>query len=261
MSVSSSLASIPSFDKNGLDPAQVSLTRLRQLIGLLDNTLRLPSTPRAFSIYLLGLVIIFAGAFLHVLVAAQIMQAEFTLGQLQAEYDAVEQQNGDIIFRIARATNMAELHEQVLAQGYVPVQKREYIFIPEEMTAMTPAAETTLPTDEATSSDVATVAAAATAETTVANEQPVIIARTTNLGGQFARWEEFWSRTWRSSFGGASAAPSITTESAANPASNPKPDSGASAAQPSQAPINFWSVWWEKASEQGSKLIDQFRSQ
>ena len=102
MSVSSPLAAIPSFDNNGLDPTQASLNRLQQVIGMLDSSLRLPNNPRTFTIYLFGLVIVFAGAFMHVLVAAQIMQAEFTLNQLQEEYRSLEQQNGDIIFQIAR---------------------------------------------------------------------------------------------------------------------------------------------------------------
>src|SRR5262245_11239312 len=114
MSVGSSLAPIPTFDNSGLDPAKVSLPRLQQLIGLVDTSLRLPSTPRAFIVYLLGLAIVFTGAFMHVMVAAEIMRAQFTLSQLQAEYTAIDQQNGDIIFQIARDTNMARLHDRVM---------------------------------------------------------------------------------------------------------------------------------------------------
>src|SRR3954470_9258099 len=90
MSVAPTLTSMPAFDNNGVDPALASLNRIQQIIGLLDSTLRLPNTSRAFSIYLLGLGIVFVGAFLHIFVAAQIMQARFTLNQLQEEYRSLE---------------------------------------------------------------------------------------------------------------------------------------------------------------------------
>lgn len=264
ITVSSGLASIPSFDNNGLDPAQASLNRLQQVIGLLDNTLRLPNTPRAFAVYLLGLIIVFAGAFLHVLVAAQIMQAEFTLGQLKEEYSAIEQQNGDIIFKIARDTNMARLHQRVLEAGYVPVQEREYIFVP----SVTIAQAATLAQGNSVNNPAAMSAAVAASDTALATQPAAAVAPQTNEGGgQFALWEEFWAMTWRAAFGRSESpsTPNVTTNVTTNVA-NAAPKSVANntqpaADQPATSSPNFWSVWWEQASDQGSKLLDQFRSQ
>ena len=247
MSVSSPLASMPSFDKNGMDPTQESLNRLQQIIAILDSTLRLPNTPRAFAVYLLGLVIVFAGAFMHVLVAAQIMQAEFTLSQLQDEYLAIEQQNGDIIFKIARDSNMERLHQRVLEMGYVQAEKREYIIVAPDASPSENLASTLTPE---TSAVEATALEAAAPETDVIKSGTQVNANVSaNIsGGQWTRWEEFWSTTLRSATGNTSAAPN-TVSSQTKPASS-------AAANP-----NFWAVWWEQASAQGSKLLDQFSGQ
>lgn len=231
-----SVAALPSFNADGLDQAQLSLNRLQQLISLLDSSLRLPNTPRAFMIYLLGLIIVFAGAFMHVLIAAQIMQAEFTLTQLQEEYLTIEQQNGDIIFQIARDTNLMRLQERVAAQGYVPVQERQYVFVP---------------ADALMDSDVlANASADMPAQSAVA--QPAIAAKaaaplgSANLDaqismGQFARWEEF--------FGIRGSAPSAASSAISGAA-------GVSTDAPA-----FWSTWWEQTTARGSELLNQFRNQ
>jgi hypothetical protein len=252
MSVSSPLAAMPSFDNKGLDPTQVSLSRLQQVIGMLDSSLRLPNNPRAFMVYLLGLAIVFAGGFMHVLVAAQIMQAEFTLNQLQEEYRALEQQNGDIIFQIARDTNMARLQERVTAMGYVPVQEREYVFVPSERLAE-------LATLAQSSTE--TSAIVAPAETTITAQPAAAVMSSANKGiGQFARWEEFWNATWRSATGGAAATmPDMTANSA--PATQSSAEVTPNNTQLAKPSPNFWSVWWGQATEQGSKLLDRFNSQ
>jgi hypothetical protein len=226
---------MPSFDNDGLDPAQVSLNRLQQMIGFLDSTLRLPNNPRAFMVYLVGLAIVFAGAFMHVLIAAQIMQAEFTLSQLQDEFRAIEQQNGDIIFQIARDTNMARLQERVVAEGYVTVQEREYVYVPSEI----PADTGILAADKA----VKPVASAA---------QPVATPATANFRatqekGQFARWEEFWNTTWRSATSSGVAASSSPSVSTASTSISDLPAA------------DFWSSWWEEATSRGAQLLEQFR--
>ncbi|MCC6453488.1 MAG: hypothetical protein IT328_00960 [Caldilineaceae bacterium] len=243
-----------------MDP-QASLNRLQQLIGVLDSSLRLPNTPRTFMIYLAGLAIVFAGAFLHVLVAAQIMQAEFTLSRLQEEYRAIEQQNGDIIFQIARETNMARLQERIIAQGYEPVRDREYVFLPSESLAdvemVEESAQANAAPDALPNSDANPAASSQSAFTAFAAPRlPAVNLPTINLdGSQFARWGEFWNTTWRaaSANAGVNAAPGSTTSSTTNIASS---RANASSATPSQ-----WTTWWEQVTAQGSKLLDQFGSQ
>jgi hypothetical protein len=242
MSVSTSLSAMPSFDKNGLDSAQASLNRLQQLIGLLDSSLRLPNTARAFMIYLVGLAIIFTGAFMHVFVAAQIMQAEFTLHQLQEEYRALEQQNGDIIFQIARDTNMQKLHERAVLEGYVNVEQREYAFAPADVLAET------APLADSSAKNIAPAAAAPSIASSTTRA-----ASTNQSGSQFARWEEFWNTTWQAAIGGT------TTTQSSQAATLSNTQSGKT--QLSKAAPNFWAAWWEQATQQGAKLLDQLHDQ
>ena len=241
-----SVTALPSFDADALDPAQ-SLNRPQQIIDLLDSSLRLPNSPRAFMTYLLGLIIVFAGAFVHVLMAAQIMQAKFELAQLQEEYRAIEQQNGDIIFQIARDSNMNRLQERVLAQGYVQVEEREYVFVAPQMLA---GVENNSTVSNSTVSNSTEAQAANNEETPVASASTQATAAalpsaaTANIGaGQFAQWEEFWRMAWLS-------APSANATM-----------SQASTSQISNAAPAFWSTWWEQTTERGSKLLDQFRNQ
>ena len=115
---------------------------LARLIDTLDRYLRLPSTPRAFMLYLAGLILVFTGALLHVTVAAQVMAAKIELADLNRQYALIEQQNGDLIFRISRHSNVMRLQEQAAGLGYVPATEREYIFVPSESAPAMAAAPT-----------------------------------------------------------------------------------------------------------------------
>lgn len=236
---------LSTFSNRAADPVQASSNGLQQLVGLVDSTLRLPDSPRAFAVYLLGLVIVFIGAFLHVLVAAQIMQAEFKLNQLREEYRVIEQQNGDIIFQIARDTNMQRLHERVLARGYVPVQEREYVF--PSSAALAKLKSPAAPVTEMVAQSV--ISAEAEPVQAVVPQAATQASLTENLGGQFARWEEFWYSTWRA----ATGRPPIATSTGPT-------DLSAGSAQISKSNTNFWAVWWEQASDQGSKFLERFNS-
>jgi hypothetical protein len=253
LSVTAPLGTMPA----GVDPARDSLNRLQQLVDAIDSTLRLPNSPRAFAVYLLGLFIVFIGAFLHVLVAAQIMQAEFTLAQLQEEYRAIEQQNGDIIFQIARDSNMARLHQEIVRAGYVPVKDREYIFVPPTFASGEPGdtADTVAATDDPAllAATPATMDAAQKAAI-VAATQPDLAAtntRTNTSSGQWARWEDFWRNTL-----GLTARELAESQTASTSAITASTATSLSSATP-----NFWAVWWEQASEQGAKLLEQIRGQ
>lgn len=128
--LSAGVTTLPPFDSGALGPSVATLGRLRQLLDLLDRTLRLPSTPRAFMTYLAALILVFAGATLHVFLAAQMLQARVELRQLQLELAKLEEQNGDLAWQIARETNLDHLLERIIAQGYMPASQREYHVIP-----------------------------------------------------------------------------------------------------------------------------------
>ena len=108
-----------------------ALQGLGRFIDTLDRYLRLPSTPQGFMLYLAGLTLVFTGALLQVLVAAQIMAAKIELAALESEIALIEQQNGDLIFEISRYLNFGELQVQALSMGYGPATAREYVFVEE----------------------------------------------------------------------------------------------------------------------------------
>ncbi len=121
----------PPFDQDA-DPTAPAWQGLAHLIDTLDRTLRLPSTPRAFMHYMAALILVFTGALLHVVIAAQVMAAKLELAELERQDALIEQQNGDLIFRIARDFNVIRLQEKAAGQGYVPATEREYVLIPTE---------------------------------------------------------------------------------------------------------------------------------
>jgi hypothetical protein len=126
----SSLSTLaPPFDPHATGASAPALPGLVRLIDTLDRALRLPSTPREFLLFLAGLVLIFTGALLHVLVAAQIMAAEIQLNALDQQAALIEQQNGELTFQIARESNIMELQAQAVSQGYGPATQREYVFV------------------------------------------------------------------------------------------------------------------------------------
>jgi hypothetical protein len=119
------------FDSSPANPS--ALQGLSRLIDTLDRYLRLPSTPQAFTLYLAGLALIFIGALLHVLVAAQIMAAQIQLGGLNSEYALIEQQNGELIFNIARFLSLERIQERAVGLGFGPATERKYVLVPEAL--------------------------------------------------------------------------------------------------------------------------------
>lgn len=151
-SLSSSLA--PSFTPNsfnpsprfvapdaqtGVQPVAPSLRQVTGWVDSLDRAIPLPNSLQSFSIFLVGLILLTAGAFLHVYLAVQVLEAKVQVEQLRKEIVALEQLNGETIFAIARETNLVRLQEQVVAHGYVPIQDRAYIVPPAKPIAQQPA--------------------------------------------------------------------------------------------------------------------------
>ncbi|HXF64494.1 MAG TPA: hypothetical protein VNK95_22885, partial [Caldilineaceae bacterium] len=216
---------LPPFDSGALGPSVAALGRLRQLLDLLDRTLRLPSTPRAFMIYLAALILIFAGATLHVFLAAQILQARVELRQLQHELAKLEEQNGDLAWQIARETNLEHVLERIIAQGYMPASQREYHIIPAAPAIADAASPAAAPQPLA--------AAASTLD-----DLPAASARS-----PLAEWETFFRRQWRP------AQP--------EPSAPPAPDL-ASALTGEDAAGEQWRHWWQETLDRGAAVVQAF---
>jgi hypothetical protein len=138
---------------------------------------------------------------------------------------------------------LPHLHQRVIALGYVPVEKRQYIIDDDPPVLAT--ANATQSTGGVTA-QVATEAAAQTAVAPLpaATLPAATLPATANFGGQVARWENFWRSLW----------PTRPAETPAEPAPS-KPT------VPVPTNTNFWGAWWEQASEQSSKLLEQFDGQ
>ncbi len=214
-----SAAVYPRLDTGGFDPASVSLSRLQALLDICDRYLRLPNNPRAFSLYLAALILVSAGATLYVSLSAQILQAEVQLTRGKETLATIEQENGDLLWKIARETNMNNLQERIAALGYVPVQEREYVVL---------------------AGDAAPLAAAAQPEPAA----PVSLALSPAPDAQrpAAAWHTFFSTRWR-----AAPAATLTASQVSLPAAS---DNDLAADQ--------WRRWWEQTLARGASYVQQF---
>lgn len=103
--------------------------QLTQIVEFLDNTVRLPRDLRSFALYFGVLMTVAAGGMAHVLLSAQILQAEVDLVKMQAHHTVVERQNGELLWLIGRATNLSLVQDKAKAAGYRPIDERQFVEI------------------------------------------------------------------------------------------------------------------------------------
>ena len=212
----------PAFDLDDRrDQSQIvardSVTRLADWVEELDRCLQLPTSFRSFAPVGLGLLLFVVGAFIHLLLAVQILESKAQLQQLRQEYYAIEQQNGETTFLIARETNLDRLRQQVVAQGYVPITKRHYVFQPVPASADVSAADVSA------------------ADVSAAGAPPAPSAQQVNDSAQtlpnWQRWEAF--------LGLSSSAPTARSDTP----------------RVVNTPAD-WELWWQRTLEQGSRLLE-----
>lgn len=117
----------PDLPRMAEQAARPRLGRFYATVAALDLGLRFPDTPRALAIYTLVIGIVCTALMLHVMLSAQIMQSEVRIRSLQSELDTINRQNDEILWQIARATNLTRIQERALALGYVPIRTRQYV--------------------------------------------------------------------------------------------------------------------------------------
>jgi hypothetical protein len=122
-------------------------TSLRQTLpqprfGLAAPPVPLPTTWHGFAWLLAGVLLVCAGLTVHILLSVQIYQARQQVGQLQAEYQAIERQNAELVWAIAQHTALARVQDRAVALGYEVPQARHYVATP-TLTANPPVAQTT----------------------------------------------------------------------------------------------------------------------
>jgi len=131
----------------------------------------LPSTARAFFIYLVGLLAFCGGLSLYILLSVQILEAEDVLYKKEAAYHEINQQNADIVWRISQASTLARVQQQAETLGYTVADSHHYVQI-----AALPAIAQQVAAVQATSLQ-ATTLQPSTLQPTIL--EPVTLTRTT----------------------------------------------------------------------------------
>lgn len=219
-------SALRTFDRATLDTA-LSLNRLQALLDIFDRYLRLPNTPRAFSLYLAALLLVSAGATLYVSLAAKILETQVQLTRMEQQLATAEQQNGDLLWQIARDTNMQTLHTRIEAAGYIPVKEREYVTV---------------------SSDPLPLAAQPDAVAPVAHTLSAPAAQRAP-----SAWQAFFAQRWHTT-------PSIALPAVlptALPATLRSSQVSLPAASDGNPAADRWRLWWEQTLARGAELVHQ----
>lgn len=110
-------------------PANPSLGSARSAIAALDRLVPLPANLRTLTIYLVALLLVAAGMVLHVALAAQIQQVQVEIDTMKETHANIESQNAELIWEIARRSNLEQIQQAAYAQGYRPINRRQYVYV------------------------------------------------------------------------------------------------------------------------------------
>ena len=101
--------------------------QIARIVETLDNAIPLPYDARSFATYFGILLAVAAGMMIHVLLAAQILQTEVRLANMQTQHTVIERQNGELLWRIGKATNYVTVYQRARAAGYRPIDQRQFV--------------------------------------------------------------------------------------------------------------------------------------
>jgi hypothetical protein len=104
-------------------------SRLERMVHGIDRSLPLPTTPRGYLLYLCGLILITGGMGILTLMSAQILEAKAHLRQLTAEHEKLQQSNSELVWLIARESNLERIQRRLAGKGYVAVTDVEYVVL------------------------------------------------------------------------------------------------------------------------------------
>ncbi len=87
----------------------------------------LPNSSRSFLLFLLGLAVVSIGLIMQISLSIHIWQTSTKIGQLKAEYQAIEQQNTAIVWEIAQQSTLDRVRQRAQDLGYKVVMDRYYM--------------------------------------------------------------------------------------------------------------------------------------
>ena len=86
----------------------------------LRQTVALPTTPRGFLIFMLGLQLVIVGIALQVFLAVQIRTTEVAILEHQSQMELYEKKNAELIWQIATATSLEAVQRRAVQLGFAP---------------------------------------------------------------------------------------------------------------------------------------------
>lgn len=106
-----------------------SLPRIGAIEGLthLDRLVPLPTSLRDYLTWTIVMGIIGGLAFLQVWTTLRIAESDAELASLQLEYDLVQQQNAELLWRISHYTTLEYVERRAADLGFRPALQRQYI--------------------------------------------------------------------------------------------------------------------------------------
>jgi len=101
--------------------------RLIQTFDALDKALPLPDNYGSFARFVAAALIVVGGMMVQLLLSSQTLQSKAEQAELMYEHTIIERDNGEILWRIGRETNLKNVKARALKAGYIPIAIREYI--------------------------------------------------------------------------------------------------------------------------------------
>lgn len=100
--------------------------RLERMVENVERSLPLPTSARGYLLYLCWLTLIVGGMGILTLMSAQILQARVDLQRLRDEHTLVQQRNSELVWLIARETNLERVQRRLAGKGYIATDDLDY---------------------------------------------------------------------------------------------------------------------------------------
>ncbi len=114
-------------EKSKTDATSHQPDLLTRSFKALDRSLPLPDNGRSYTYFLLAILVVTAGMMVQLMLSASTLQSEVELYEKQNRHTGIERDNGEILWRIGRETNLRNVEARALQAGYKPIEEREYV--------------------------------------------------------------------------------------------------------------------------------------
>jgi hypothetical protein len=99
----------------------------RPQLRALENLLPLPETWQQYVLACLVIGVVVGGLVLHIMLSVQIAEADFQVRTLRQEVSRIDRVNSELVYQIAQGSNLRQMAQFAVQQGYVPATERTYV--------------------------------------------------------------------------------------------------------------------------------------